>query len=152
MAPRRGSPTPPVTTAGIAAFQLRELADLRVEEARALLGLGFFSGAAYLVGYGVELHIKAVIAVRRHGGRWPTAAAAAELHHHDLELLLSQAGLSQALRAARKRDANLEDSWRLISRWTPSLRYARVRESLARDLVEAVANERCGVARWLRQR
>lgn len=44
--------------------EFRELADQRLDEAKALLDLGKWAGAFYLAGYAVELALKACIIKR----------------------------------------------------------------------------------------
>lgn len=151
--PARGKlPAQRITAMGAPAGQLRGLAEERIAEARILLKANKVSGAAYIVGYGVELHLKAIIAERSYAGFWPPVEMASDLHHHNLEILLRQAGLTDALRRAGKDNTELEVNWATARRWSPSFRYQRLRAVVAEDMVDAVAHERHGVAQWLRRR
>jgi hypothetical protein len=86
---------PALTRDGIYANALADLAYERIREAEVLLRHEHFTGAAYIVGYGVELLLKAVIANQRFAGRWPVEAVATDLKIHDLETLLKCASLHE---------------------------------------------------------
>lgn len=122
-----------LTAEGIRSSVLRELADERIAEAQLLLAHKRWTGAAYLVGYGVELHLKAVIAVRRWAGVWPLPAIAQEYMHHNLEILLDQAGLRITMRQAAKNNSDLGINWQAVRGWGPHRRYSRLHRRRASE-------------------
>jgi hypothetical protein len=140
---------PALTRDGIYANALADLAYERIREAEVLLRHEHFTGAAYIVGYGVELLLKAVIANQRFAGRWPVEAVATDLKIHDLETLLKCASLHERMRAASKVNKMLGVSRLNIREWRPTLRNIRLSRGEARDMVASVREEPDGVAPWL---
>jgi len=140
---------PVLTRQGIAFSTLAQLGLERITEAKLLLRNRHPSGAAYLVGYGVELLLKSIIASKNFGGFWPIEQVDAHLRHHDLEVLLRQAGLEHSLRSALRTNRPLAINWIVVRSWRPHLRYMRVSENEGRDMVGAVADKPNGVGNWL---
>lgn len=125
-----------LTRDGIPATALIELARERVREAELLLGKDHYAGAAYIVGYAVELLLKALISRQRFASRWPVEAVADNLKVHDLEALA-------------KINKTLGINWQTARSWHPYLRYVRLSKVEARDMVRSVADRPDGIAAWL---
>lgn len=128
---------------------LTEIAASRVNEAHALLDAGFFAGAVYLGGYGVECYLKAAICRRLN---WDGLHS--RLKTHDLFELLHFTGLRKVLEHKEKRVyasfLKVVETWNLYG--DDSVRYRRPSEidrptaqAFMRSLVEAPD----GVVPWL---
>ena len=105
---------------------LQRLSDLRIQDAEALLAAGQSSAAYYLVGYAVECALKAAILLRieRTGIIFAERKFADACWTHDLHKLMRLAGLEVEFGEARANDADLRQSWLIVSAWTEESRYA----------------------------
>ncbi len=132
--------------------EFRELALLRLAEAKALLDAGFPDGAYYLAGYTVECALKACIAgqTRLHDFP-PDPRTVTDMYTHDLEKLVSRAGLRTDLQAEIASDAVFASYWGFAAGWSERSRYRRITLSDAEQLYQAIADRRHGVLRWLRR-
>src|ERR1700674_1441593 len=103
--------------------QLKVLAQLRLQEARALFEAGFYDGCAYLCGYVVELALKARICAILNVDEYPSEMkgqirTAFRTHvFDDLKLL---AGMEREISASTP---VLLTNWSVASRWKPERRY-----------------------------
>jgi hypothetical protein len=140
---------PTLTREGVRSQVLAELAFERVKEAQHLLRGGYYTGAAYIVGYGVELLLKAIIAGRQYAGSWPVANVTTEVFTHNLDKLLQIADLDKQMREDSKMNKSLGINWITIRTWGTHLRYIRLPRHEASDMVDAVAEQPDGVAAWL---
>jgi hypothetical protein len=118
----------PQRTAGMRALysitrsDFQRLADLRIQEAQGLLGLGHTAGTYYLGGYAVECALKACIcAITRPDHFPPPVDVARELYSHNLEQLLSHARLKAVLE--EDPDSALRANRRLVKDWSEQSRY-----------------------------
>jgi hypothetical protein len=137
---------------GIRASVLREIAEERIAESKLLMSRDYFSGAAYLVGYGVELLLKARVAQIENAGYWPLVNIKDEHRTHSLELLLIRANLHNPFQLSRRANRELEINWLTLRGWSPTYRYERLQRRRASDIVGSVVDEPNGVAPWLRLR
>ena len=128
----------------------QQIAEVRFEEARSLLGSGFSDGAYYLAGYAIECALKACIAKRTREHDFPDKKLANESHTHSLRELLRLADLSGALQSAIQQDAALEDRWATVTNWSEASRYQRTDAQLAASLIEAIEDNSGGVLPWIR--
>ncbi len=125
-----------------------QLADERLDEAKALLDLGKWSGAYYLVGYAVELALKACIIKRLMAtDAFPAKNFSRDCYTHDLEDLPELAGLDAALAAS---NVDLKTNWVLTKDWSEQRRYHRITEVEARALVDAIEDAAHGVLPWIK--
>ncbi|MGM8939255.1 DNA-binding protein [Psychrobacter glaciei] len=130
---------------------LEYLAELRAKEANALLSLNFFEGSYYLSGYSLECAIKACIAKQVKEFDFPNKELAQKSHQHKLSELIGVAGLKQKLTEKMKQDSNFEINWALAKDWTVESRYeSQIDEHKARDLYNAVTDDKSGVLVWLK--
>ena len=119
---------------------------------RTLLDNGSPHGAYYLTGHAVECALKACIARRTRRHDFPDRRVANEAWQHNLEALLSTAGLRGALANASTTSSALAANWAIVKDWTVDSRYeANITEEGARQLYRAVTRRRNGVMRWVRQ-
>jgi hypothetical protein len=134
--------------------QLQTLADERVLEANALLVAGHWSGAYYLVGYAVECGLKACVLthVDRTGVIFQDRRFSERCWSHDIEALVTLAGLDSARGLDISRNPALGVNWMVVKDWRETSRYQSWTEPQARKLFEAVTNPSDGVLQWIKQR
>ena len=132
------------------AFQ--KLAEMRLADARALLKPKRYDAAYYMAGYTVECALKACIAKRTKRHDFP-AKDANSLYTHELEALLSHAGIKQAFDAERREDPALDREWMVVKDWNPNtIRYEIRRMGAAQSakaIVGAIENRQHGVLQCL---
>jgi hypothetical protein len=93
--------------------ELQELADLRIDEAVALLTLvpARPDGAYYLAGYAIECALKAAIAKLNKQHDWPDKKFVDSCHSHNILLLVQLAGLESARAADTNANPALAQNW-----------------------------------------
>jgi HEPN domain-containing protein len=127
------------------------LAELRSEEARILLGKGKQQGAYYLAGYAVECTLKACIAKKTKRFEFPAKAEyIRKLYTHELDKLLSLAGLDAQLNKDMGANKVFEANWSTVKDWTEESRY-RTSGLNGKDMYNAVAGPD-GVLPWIKLR
>jgi HEPN domain-containing protein len=127
------------------------LAELRSEEARILLGKGKQQGAYYLAGYAVECTLKACIAKKTKRFEFPAKAEyIRKLYTHELDKLLSLAGLDAQLNKDIGANKVFEANWSTVKDWTEESRY-RTSGLNGKDMYNAVAGQD-GVLPWIKLR
>ncbi len=129
--------------------KIQEIAEQRLAEAELLFQNGHYDGACYLVGYCVELALKAVICKTLDLEDLFTTNYRADLVRpfktHDLDNLLVYAGLKNKLEIAIVSNSNLMSSWSTITnqalKWSEESRYKEIGTRTAQDtqkLIESV--------------
>jgi HEPN domain-containing protein len=132
--------------------ELKAVAEMRTDEAKALLDAGHYSGAYYLVGYSVECALKACVARQVRVGDFPDMKLAKAAYTHDLDQLVAAAGLKAALDEDRRANRSLELNWAIVKDWTVNSRYEVDKSpAQARDLYSACVG-RNGVLPWVKRR
>ena len=137
-------------------FQL--LAELRLNEADALLTAGFQEGAYYLAGYAVECALKACIARKTREFDFPEKKRVNDSHTHDLGKLLALAGLSEDLQLEFAANPDLETFWEVVRDWSEESRYEMIQGSdeerflFAYQMIHAIECQNGGVMQWIKQR
>jgi len=131
--------------------ELQDLSNIRLREAKALLGLGLHDGAYYLAGYAVECALKACIAKSTRKYEFPDKKKVDSSYSHSLRELLRVAGLDEARDEAAMLDAEFRENWRIVQSWSEQSRYRRHRPDAARELLDAIMSSRSGVARWIKR-
>ena len=129
---------------------LRSLAVLRLQEAKALLNKRLYDGAYYLTGYAVECGLKSCIAKKTRRHDFPDRRIVNDSYTHDLNQLIKVSGLQAALEVEMQRDRAFEVNWALVKDWNEGSRYERHDRAAAKSLYAAVADDRHGVFKWLR--
>ena len=130
---------------------LRELALIRLKEAKTLFRNGHFDGAYYLSGYIIECALKACIAKRTQKHQFPDKKTADASHTHRLEDLLKVAELSDVHRDQARANLVFEANWNLVRDWSEQSRYRKHSREAAEAILSAIADRRHGVLRWIRQ-
>jgi hypothetical protein len=99
---------------------LQALADVRIDEARALLGLDppRPDGAYYLAGYSVECALKAAIAKLNNQYDWPEKSFVVQCHTHNIPALVRLAGLEAARAADAAANPALALNWSIVNDWS----------------------------------
>jgi HEPN domain-containing protein len=104
-------------------IELKDLAILRLEEARKLFADGYYDGACYLGGYCIELALKAAICTLLNLVDYPPSGDISKAFRtHKLEDLITLAGLKVAL-AQQQAVATFYANWSLILEWSEIWRY-----------------------------
>jgi hypothetical protein len=129
-----------------------QLADLRLAEAVALLGLTppMPDAAYYLAGYAVECALKACIAKLTAQHDFPDKNFAAKCFTHKLQERVTLAGLESARAAAMGADAALVANWLIVKDWSEDSRYERWTVPEATALVDAIRDPNHGVLQWVK--
>ena len=131
---------------------LQKLADLRIKEAEVLLRNGCYEGAYYLAGYAVECALKACIAKTTQQYDFPDKDLVQKSYTHNLEKLVSAAGLDQLLKQEMAKAGSFAGYWAVVKDWSEEMRYhTSVGDKVARDMFEAITNAKDGVMRWLKR-
>lgn len=132
-------------------FDLEKLVEIRVSEAKTLLESNNFHGAYYLVGYALECAFKACIAKQVKEFDFPNKDLSNASHTHKLSELLAASGLKQKLNEKEKIDNDFVLNWAVAKDWTEVSRYdCTIDEKRAKDLFNAVIDEKSGVLAWLK--
>jgi HEPN domain-containing protein len=132
---------------------LRTVADMRLREAQALLGLGEHSGAYYLAGYAVECGLKAVITRTLIPHALPDRTGLktlGEAFTHDFVRLVELANLDGELHQELRQNPQFQAYWGVAKDWTETSRYELWTVREASQMVEAVGHADDGVLRWIR--
>lgn len=134
--------------------ELQQLADVRIDEAHALLELvpPRPDGAYYLAGYAVECALKAAIAKSNLEHDWPDKQFVSDCHTHNLERLMRLAGLAQARESDAFDRPVFAQHWLIVKDWSENSRYSRHSAEKARKMIDAVVDERDGVLAWIKAR
>ena len=131
--------------------EFQQLADTRLEEAKALLDVGKWDGAYYLAGYAVEVALKAcIIKLIMATDAFPEKRFSERCYTHDIEELIALARLKVAWNAAVAADPVLSQYWDTVKQWSEQKRYHRMSEAESRDLYTAVADPSHGVLTWFK--
>lgn len=125
---------------------LQKLAEIRIDEAGALLKAKKYPGAYYLAGYAVECGLKACIAQKIRRYTYPDKQLAQKCYTHNVEELVVLAGLKSLLIA----DADLLLRWGVVKDWDEQSRYQRKNRTEAQGLYEAITDPLHGVLPWIK--
>ena len=129
----------------------RVLARRRIEEAQSLYDVGEWSGSYYLAGYSVECALKACVlkSIRRY--HMPDKALVNDIHTHDLQKLVKNAGLEPARSAFSASRPAFATNWATVKDWNESSRYETWTEQDANDLLGAIKQRGSGVLGWIKK-
>ena len=130
----------------------QNLAELRLQETKALLGAGFPDGAYYLAGYVVECALKACIAKRTREYYFPEKKFVNDSHTHDIKKLFQLAELQIELDFAMQSNPAMRAGLDTIQDWSETSRYDRKAEQEALDLLQAIEDPTGGLLPWIRLR
>jgi HEPN domain-containing protein len=131
--------------------QLQQLAELRLEDAEALIASGRWAAAYYLLGYCLECALKACIARQFRADEVPERKLVNSFYTHRLDELLLISGTKPRLEMRARSDASFERNWSVAANWNEAVRYdLLVTEAAAREMHNAVANSASGILPWLK--
>jgi HEPN domain-containing protein len=132
---------------------LRQLAKLRLDEAKLLAREKQFSGAYYVAGYAIECALKAIIAALFRENEIPDKNLVNKIYTHDLAALLSLAGLDTSLEREQT-DPELDRRWSIVKNWTEQARYTIWTEEQATAIIDAIDGDgrTGGLFQWLNAR
>jgi hypothetical protein len=131
--------------------EFQQLAQERLEEAKALLDLGKWGGAYYLAGYVVELALKACISKTLMAtDAFPDKEFSKNCYTHAIEKLVVLAKLDSARKTATDADSDLLTNWVLARDWSEEKRYHRIDKAEAEALYAAISDGAHGVFPWIK--
>jgi hypothetical protein len=131
--------------------EFRQLADERLEEARALLIVKRWGGAYYLAGYAVELALKAcIIKTLMMTDAFPVKDFSKDCYTHSVEKLVGLAKLADLRKIATAADPDLSMNWGVVKDWSEEKRYHLIDQSEAEELFNAIADAGHGVLQWIK--
>ena len=133
-------------------IDFQEIAEIRLQESRALLAAGFPEGAYYLAGYAVECALKACIAKRTREHDFPEKKLVNDSHTHDLGKLLQLAELKSELDAVVQDDPFMRSILETIQDWSETSRYEKKTVQDAKALLAAIEDREGGLLPWMRLR
>lgn len=129
---------------------LKILAEIRLQEASALISKKHYDGAYYLCGYAVECALKSCIAKKTKVHDFPDKRIVNDSYTHNLNQLVRVAGLQPALDLEMRRDANFAVNWAIVKDWNEDSRYERHDAAVAKGLYLPASDKKHGVLRWLK--
>jgi HEPN domain-containing protein len=129
----------------------KQLAKIRLKEAKALLDTGNYDGAYYLLGYTIECGLKACIAKQTKKYDFPDKDIVNDSYCHNLKQLLGLTELVLLINDDRKRNNKLEVNWSTVIAWNESSRYSTHSELDAKSLYSAITDKQNGVLIWIKK-
>jgi len=130
---------------------LQDLARMRLDDALLLAAHCRWSSAYYLSGYAVELGLKACAARIFQPDSIPDKRLVNAIYTHNLDELVSVAGLRPELRRSLSDDVVFASYWGVASQWNENSRYEEWDSVNANILLNAIANDESGVFRWVKK-
>jgi HEPN domain-containing protein len=131
--------------------QLQQLAELRVQDAEALLTVSRWDAAYYLLGYAIECALKACVAKQFRLHEVPDKELVNSFYTHSFDRLLAISGVKSNLEIRRKVDTSFGENWNTVRDWSETVRYEVGKtEAVARGMYEAVTNSATGILPWLK--
>ena len=128
----------------------KRIARIRIKESKVLLDKHEYSGAYYLSGYSVECAIKACISKLTNRYDFPDKQFANKVYSHNLEELISAAGLKIQLQDEIRVNPNFGANWSTVKDWNERSRYEEKSAVQARDLYQSITSRTNGVLKWIR--
>lgn len=131
--------------------EFQQLAEERLDEAKALLDLEKWHGAYYLAGYAVELALKAcIIKMLMTTDAFPDKGFSSNCYTHSIDKLVSLAKLDNVRKTATQLDPDLETNWSLTLDWSEEKRYHWIEEREADEIFTAISDDAHGVLPWIK--
>jgi hypothetical protein len=133
-------------------YDLQQLAELRIAEAKILLDNGLYSGSYYLMGYAIECALKACVARQTNQFDFPDLRSVRDSHTHNLSQLLTVSGLRPEHDRVRQSDLQFGAHWATVTRWSEQSRYSiNMSRQEAENLYSAITDPGNGVLTWLKE-
>jgi hypothetical protein len=130
---------------------LEALSESRLKEAEYLLNGQKYSGAYYLVGYTLELALKACIAKHFYPSVIPDKQFIIDTYRHDLGVLVKTAGLQADLDSELKSNRIFAGNWGVAKEWNVDARYEIWDVVRASSLFSAIAEPKNGALQWVKK-
>ena len=130
---------------------LQALAQARLDDAKVLYQSSRNSGAYYLCGYVIELALKACIAKHFQADAIPQKNFVLSVYTHNVETLMSLAGLRPQFDIDVKGNAALASAWGIVTKWNEESRYSQWDRIAATALLNCVADTNYGVFEWIKR-
>jgi len=127
-------------------LDLKQLAEDRLNDAKALYHGGQFDGATYMSGYAIEMALKARICKITCCPEWPPIPKLEkEFFTHHLDDLVRLGGLE----SIKNSNPMLLADWSIVTGWSPDMRYQRlgVTQQDTQTLLIALIN----VFKWIKK-
>lgn len=136
---------------GLKRTDLRAMAQAKLDDAKLLLDNKRYSNAYYLVGYAVELGLKACIAGQIAAETLPDKKMIEEVFRgHDLNKLVNLAGLRGELKKAQDASPDFSANWAIVTEWNESTRYESIEPVAAQEILRAIDDSKDGVLKWIK--
>lgn len=134
--------------------ELKELAETRLLEVKALYDKGLYDGACYLAGYVIEFALKARITKLLDMTHYPeTGEISKSFKTHNYDILIKLSGLEKKFDEATKLNKNLFTNWSLVTKWSEEFRYHPVGtnpKEYVRQIINALEDPNDGVFTWIK--
>ncbi len=130
--------------------ELKQLARIRLREAKILLDSGNYNGAYYLAGYVIECALKACIAKQIRNNVIPDRNFCNDFYKHNLSDLVRFAGIETERINLEHNNANFAANWAVVKDWKESSRYETFTRIQAKELYNSIASRNGGVLKWIR--
>lgn len=128
---------------------LRKVAALRLQEAKALQQAKKYSGAYYLAGYAIECGLKACIAKGFARFEFPDKKKVVESYTHHLATLVKIAGLDPDRGRRSASDTSFLNNWAIVTRWSEESRYRLYGRSESKEIIDAIIEKDHGIMPWI---
>ena len=136
----------------LARLELQKISQAKLDDAELLFQHNRYSNSYYLFGFAAEIAIKSRLARVFSSDSIPDKRFVNDIYVHDLNKLVSLAGLKQELDQARNDNPRFDAHWSAVSDWSPERRYAMIDVFTATVIRNAMIDEDQGVFKWLRDR
>jgi len=137
--------------------ELRQMAEERIRDSKALIDGGRWEFAYYVAGYAVECALKPCLLARMIHTGWifeEDVKKVDDCRTHEFLKLIQIAGLRDELKDKLKESAlaggEFVTNWETVNLWKVTSRYEIKTESDAKRLFTAITDEPHGVLRWIR--
>ena len=128
------------------------LAEVKLADAKLLLGVGRSANAYYLAGYAIELMLKAILSSRFRADTLPDREWSMKVFIHDFTKLAELALLKEVLKESADGDPEFSARWQIVLQWGETSRYDSPGTDAAQELIDAIEHPEHGVLQWLRAR
>ena len=133
-------------------YDFQKLASIRLAEAKTLFRDGKYEGCYYLAGYAVECGLKGCIARMMKRYEFPDRSLLRNgLYSHELMDLIRLAKLEAALHGESAGDPDFKRKWSIVKDWRVESRYEMPNRAKAEGLLDAVADRKHGILRWIKR-
>lgn len=129
---------------------LKIIAEMRLDDAKALYHADRYDGAVYLCGYVLEIALKARICKLLNLTEYPCEGKFKQTYAtHDFSVLLKLSGLEKEILLSKTKTPYLFISWSLVTNWYPEMRYEVLNKSKKEvgDILVALID----IFKWLKK-